>query len=84
MSQLLKKRSTELELEEKNTLLEKQLSEKQIELLQAGAQIQSMQSPEESSPRAVRNAALEEQIIQLGEHFLHFIFKFPLIYGEGT
>lgn len=30
-------------------LLEKQLSEKQIELLQAGAQIQSYLSPEESS-----------------------------------
>ena len=41
---LLRKRATEVDLEAKNTLLEKQLSEKQLELLQAGALIESLQS----------------------------------------
>lgn len=41
---LLRKRVAEVDLEAKNTLLEKQLSEKQLELLQAGALIESMQS----------------------------------------
>ena len=41
---LLRKRVAHLDLEAKNTLLEKQLSEKQLELLQAGALIESMKS----------------------------------------
>ena len=41
---LLRKRVAEVDLEAKNSLLEKQLSEKQLELLQAGALIEAMQS----------------------------------------
>jgi hypothetical protein len=41
---LLRKRVAQVDLEAKNTLLEKQLSEKQLELLQAGALIESMKS----------------------------------------
>ena len=41
---LVRKRTTEVDLEAKNMLLEKQLSEKQLELLQAGALIESLQS----------------------------------------
>jgi hypothetical protein len=42
---LLRKRATEVEVEAKNILLEKQLSEKQLELLQAGMLIETLQSP---------------------------------------
>jgi hypothetical protein len=41
---LLRKRVAEVDLEAKNSLLEKQLSEKQLELLQAGALVEAMQS----------------------------------------
>jgi hypothetical protein len=42
---LLRKRATEVEVEAKNILLEQQLSEKQLELLQAGMLIETLQSP---------------------------------------
>lgn len=41
---LLRNRTAEVALEAKTILLEKQLSEKQLELLQAGALIESLQS----------------------------------------
>ena len=41
---LLRKRASEVDLEAKMTLLEKQLSEKQLELLQAGTLTESMKS----------------------------------------
>ena len=42
---LLRKRATEVEVEANNILLEQQLSEKQLELLQAGMLIETLQSP---------------------------------------
>ena len=41
---LLRQRVAQVDLEAKNTLLEKQLSEKQLELLQAGVLIESLKS----------------------------------------